>query len=71
MASNPILAELAAAGYLIHVEHKDGMASVRIVEPKTQQQYSARGENEFMAAIFAKGKVDLGLADAEPVRQAA
>ena len=71
MHTQPILAELAASGFHVHVEHQHGLALVRVVEPKTQRTYSARGENEFMAALFAKGKIDLGLADEPPLRAAA
>ena len=63
---HPILAELSAAGFDVHVEHRDGTAVVRVVEPKTRRVFTARGESEFMAALFAKGKVDLGLADEAP-----
>lgn len=69
--TNQILADLTAAGFLVQVEHLNGVTSVRVVEPKTERAYSARGENEFMAALFAKGKVDLGLADETPSRRAA
>lgn len=64
---NPILTELAASGYLVHVEHHNGMTNIRIVEPKSSRQYTARGETEHMAALFAKGKVELGLADEQPL----
>lgn len=69
--NHPILADLTAAGYLVHVEHTGGMTSVRVVEPKSERTFSARGDNEFMACLFAKGKVDLGLADEVPLRRAA
>jgi len=68
---HPILADLTAAGYQVHVEHTGGLTSVRVVEPKSARTFSARAENEFMAALFAKGKVDLGLADEVPTRMAA
>ncbi len=68
---HPILADLTAAGYQIHIEHAGGMTSVRVVEPKSARTFSARAENEFMATLFAKGKVDLGLADEQPMRLAA
>jgi hypothetical protein len=68
---HPILADLIAAGYDIHVEHQPGLTCVRAVEPKTQRSYSARAENEFMAALFAKGKIDLNLPDEPPLRAAA
>jgi hypothetical protein len=68
---HPILVDLIAAGYDIHIEHQGGLTSVRVFEPKTRRTYSARGDNEFMAALFAKGKVDLGLADEPPLRMAA
>lgn len=71
MQPHPILAELAAAGFSIHVEHQGGLTCVRVVEPKAGRTYSARGDNEFMAALFAKGKLDLGLADEPPLRAAA
>ena len=59
------------AGFHVHVEHQGGLTTVRVVEPKTNRSYSARGDNEFMAALFAKGKVDLNLADEAPLRAAA
>ncbi len=68
---HPILADLNAAGYVVHIEHAGGLTCVRVVEPKSERTFSARAENEFMAALFAKGKVDLGLADEAPARLAA
>lgn len=67
---NPILADLATQGFRIEVRHENGLTAVRLHEPKTDRAFSARAENEFMATLFAKGKLDLGLAD-EPARRAA
>lgn len=71
MHSHPIFADLIAAGFDVQVEHQGGLTCVRAIEPKTARTFSARAENEFMAAIFAKGKIDLNLPDEHPLRAAA